>query len=70
MIHTWVDCYQSYVSLNANESCVGGLQTEAFAREESERIEKEGQVVSDSVYYMHQTVGKRLAMCSLVLYCS
>uniref|UniRef100_K3WN15 Ubiquitin carboxyl-terminal hydrolase n=1 Tax=Globisporangium ultimum (strain ATCC 200006 / CBS 805.95 / DAOM BR144) TaxID=431595 RepID=K3WN15_GLOUD len=31
--------------------------TEAFAKEEEEKILRDGQVVSDSVYYMRQTVG-------------
>ncbi|KAF1315963.1 Achain a, uridine phosphorylase, partial [Globisporangium splendens] len=31
--------------------------TEAFAKEEEGKILRDGQVVSDSVYYMHQTVG-------------
>jgi hypothetical protein len=32
-------------------------QTEAVAKQERDRIERDGQIVSPNVYYMHQTVG-------------
>ncbi|TMW67048.1 hypothetical protein Poli38472_012164 [Pythium oligandrum] len=40
--------------------------TEAFAKEEAARIEKDGQVVSPHVYYMKQTVGNACGTIGLL----
>lgn len=42
------------------------LQTEAFAKQQEEKILAEGQVVSDAVYYMHQTVGNACGTIGLL----
>jgi ubiquitin carboxyl-terminal hydrolase L3 len=40
--------------------------TEAFAKEEAQRIEANGQVVSSNVYYMKQTVGNACGTVGLL----
>ncbi|GAB9470330.1 hypothetical protein Gpo141_00007578 [Globisporangium polare] len=40
--------------------------TEAFAKQQEEKILKDGQVVSDAVYYMHQTVGNACGTIGLL----
>lgn len=42
------------------------VQTEAFAKQQEEKIQAEGQVVADAVYYMHQTVGNACGTVGLL----
>lgn len=41
-------------------------QTEAFAKEQQERIEREGQHVAPSAYFMKQTVGNACGTIGLL----
>lgn len=41
-------------------------QTEAFAQQQREEIERDGQHVAESVYYMRQTVGNACGTIGLL----